>query len=175
MRLQATEANDAIIRLMALRALVLDQQGDLSGALDDLRVALALARPEGYVRSFLDAGAPMRNLLLTARAHDMEASYVTKLLAAFEAQDRAISAVSNRAAPGRMLVPESALWVEAISSRERDVLRLLAAGHTNKAIADTLGITITTVKSHAGSIYSKLGVKNRTQAVARARELGLLS
>jgi LuxR family maltose regulon positive regulatory protein len=70
---------------------------------------------------------------------------------------------------------EAMHWVEAISSREKQVLDLLTAGHTNQSIADTLGITLTTVKSHAGAIYTKLGVKSRTQAIARARELGLLS
>lgn len=174
-RLRATEANDTIIRLLALRALVLDQHGDSSGALEDLRAALALAKPEGYVRSFVDYGAPMRNLLLGARAHDIEAGYVMKLLAAFEAQGRASASMSEGSAPDPATARESAPWVEAISSRERDVLRLLSAGHTNQVIADELGITVTTVKSHTGSIYSKLGVRNRTQAVARGRELGLLS
>jgi LuxR family maltose regulon positive regulatory protein len=70
---------------------------------------------------------------------------------------------------------EASPWLESISAREQQVLALLAAGHTNQSIADSLGITLTTVKSHAGSIYAKLGVKSRTQAIARARELGLLN
>ena len=64
---------------------------------------------------------------------------------------------------------------DPVSDREREVLRLIAAGLTNQQIADHLVITVNTVKRHAYNLYGKLGVKRRTQAVARARELALLS
>lgn len=165
-QVQETQACDTLIRCLTLRALVHERNGARAEALDDLRDALALGRPEGYLRVFVDEGPAMHNLLLAARAKNIEPAYVMKLLDAFNLKQ----AVPVPAMPH----VENVQWVESISSREQQVLVMLAAGHSNQSIADALGVTLTTVKSHAGSIYTKLGVKSRTQAIARAREMGLL-
>lgn len=169
--LEKIKSIDALIRCLVLRALAREQSGSRAAALEDLRVALTLGKPEGYMRTFLDEGPAMINLLLDARAKNIEPAYVMKLLEAFEVGDAPAVEQQNGHPPLRA---EPTPWVESISAREKQVLDLLAAGYTNQEIADTLGVTLTTVKSHAGSIYTKLGVKSRTQAIVRARELGLL-
>ncbi len=149
------------IEALALRALACECQGDRAGALTSLERALRLAEPEGYVRLFADLGLPMARLLQEARARHVLPGYVDRLLAAF-------SVVLPQQAPARRALPEP------LSHREREVLRLIAAGLTNSEIADALFISPETVKKHTGSIFGKLGVGNRTEAAARARALGLL-
>lgn len=172
--LEEAQAQDLLIRCLIIRALAHEKSGARAEALDDLSVALSLGKPEGYLRVFLDEGPAMFNLLLATRAKNIEPAYVMKLLEAFNPKQAVSSDLVITTAPAVNDV-EAMQWVESISSREKQVLVLLAAGHTNQSIADTLGISVTTVKSHAGAIYTKLGVKSRTQAIARARELGLLS
>lgn len=123
-----------------------------------LEHALRLAEPEGYVRLFMDLGRPMGQLLQEARRRQVMTPYVDTLLQAF-----GVSAV-----PGGPGLPEP------LSPRELDVIRLVAAGLTNEEIAGELFISPETVKKHTGNIYGKLGVGNRTEAAARARELGIL-
>jgi LuxR family maltose regulon positive regulatory protein len=170
--LDGKQATDTLIRCLAIRACAHEQSGSRAAALEDVRRALALGKSEGYLRTFLDGGPAMLNLLLDARTRNIEPAYVMKLLDAFGVRD---APANDRVFVQAASLAEPAPWVESISAREQQVLALLAAGHTNQSIADTLSITLTTVKSHAGSIYAKLGVKSRTQAIARARELGLLS
>jgi LuxR family maltose regulon positive regulatory protein len=124
--------------------------------LKPLEEALALAEPEGFVRIFLDEGGPMVDLLRQARQSQIATDYVDNLLA------------------GGLPVDQSGL-IEPLSERELEVLRLLAEGLTNKAIGEHLYLALNTVKVHTRNIYGKLGVNNRTQAVVRARELGLLA
>jgi LuxR family maltose regulon positive regulatory protein len=170
--LEKTQAGDTLIRCLVIRACAHEQSGSRAAALEDVRRALAMGKSEGYLRTFLDGGPAMLNLLLDARARNIEPAYVMKLLDAFGVRD----APADEQKDGLAALPmEASPWLESISAREQQVLALLAAGHTNQSIADSLGITLTTVKSHAGSIYAKLGVKSRTQAIARARELGLLN
>jgi LuxR family maltose regulon positive regulatory protein len=169
---EAQERWGRAIEVLALLALVRQAEGEGDRALDLLARALALAEPEGYVRTFLDAGAGLAGLLRALAGRDDVGRYAARLLAAF-APDAAGLAVPERGeAPGSSTpVP----WdVEPLSDRELEVLRLVAAGLTNAQIADRLFIAVSTVKSHTNSIYGKLGVQNRTQAVARAQELSLL-
>jgi LuxR family maltose regulon positive regulatory protein len=126
-----------------------------------LERALRLAEPEGYVRLFADLGQHMSRLLREARSRDVMPDYVARLLAAC-GPDLASAAASGGALP------------EPLSARELDVLKLIAAGLTNREIADTLSISPETVKKHTGSIYGKLGVRGRTEAAARARSLDVL-
>jgi LuxR family maltose regulon positive regulatory protein len=149
------------IEALALQALAHRTSGDQTRAMIFLERALRLAEPEGYVRLFADFGLPMTRLLQEAHSRDVMPDYVARLLAACNA-DFAPHAAGERTLP------------EPLTRRERDVLRLIAAGLTNREIAETLFISAETVKKHTGSIYSKLVVSNRTEAASRARELDLL-
>jgi LuxR family maltose regulon positive regulatory protein len=123
--------------------------------------ALRIAEPEGYVRLFADLGLPMGRLLQEARGRDVMPDYVERLLGAFQA-------IPSTTGHGESALPEP------LSQREEEVLRLIAAGLTNREIAERLIISAETAKKHVGNICDKLGVRNRTEAAARARELGLL-
>jgi ATP/maltotriose-dependent transcriptional regulator MalT len=166
----------SVIEVRALQALALSTGGDQAGALAALAEALALAAPEGYLRVVVDEGAPMAALLgklLTAGEAPVAAAggvppdYLARLVEAFEQVGQVVLRQPRRGAvPPGLVVP--------LTSRELEVLRLLAAGKPNQAIAEQLVITLDTVKRHVTHILGKLGVANRTQAVIRARELGLL-
>jgi LuxR family maltose regulon positive regulatory protein len=149
------------IEALALQAVALRADGDRAGALASLERSLRLAEPEGYVRLFADLGLPMACLLQEASDRDVMPEYVRPLLEVF--------------APALVRLGATTMaWPEPLSDRERDVLELMAAGLTNREIAARLFISPETVKKHAASIYAKLGVGRRIEAVARARELGLL-
>jgi len=155
------------IEILVLLATTLRAQGRTDEAMTTLQRALSLAEPEGYVRIFLDAGEPMAELLRTALARQIMPDYVSGLLASF---GTATGRDGSIPFPGPRLKPT----MEPITGRELEVLRLLAAGATNKQIANELVLVTGTVKAHLLNIYRKLDVHNRTQAVARARELNLL-
>ena len=162
--LQAAEAEGRAgiqIEALALRALAHWQGGDRAGAMVSLERALRLAEPEGYVRLFADLGRPMSRLLQEARSRDVMPDYVARLLAACGA-DLAPAGARAGALP------------EPLSVREQEVLKLIAAGLTNREIAEALSISPETVKKHTGSIYGKLGVRGRTEAAVRARSLDVL-
>jgi len=156
---QRTGRMGAAVRILVLQALSLQAGNDLGGALDVLGQALALAESEGYVRTFLDEGEPMARLLREALSRGIVSRYASRLLAAFEK-----ASVS----------PATARLIEPLSERETEVLRLIVAGLSNGEIAAELVIATSTVKSHINSIYGKLGVVRRTQAVAKAQEMDLL-
>jgi LuxR family maltose regulon positive regulatory protein len=167
----------SVIEVRALQALALHAVGDQPGALAALAEALTLGAPEGWLQMFVDEGAPMAALLgrlaaapakKHAAAARLPAAYVERLLAAFEH-----AGLPVLSPPRRGGVAMAGLVV-ALSDRELEVLGLLASGKPNQAIAEELVVTVDTVKSHVGHILGKLGAANRTQAVARARELGLL-
>ena len=160
------------IELLVLLALACERRGDTGEALDHLEHALALAEPEGFVRLFVDEGPPMAALLsglLRRRREDVSRNgesveYAAELLGRF--------AVETSGGEGAQAAPLPGL--EPLSERELEVLRLLAAGRSNPQIARELYLAVGTVKSHVHRIYGKLLVRNRTEAVARSRELGLL-
>jgi LuxR family transcriptional regulator, maltose regulon positive regulatory protein len=167
----------SLIEIQALRALARSASGDQAGALAALAEAVALAAPEGYVRVFVDEGAPMAGLLrqlLADRRQERPAvaavprDHLARLVDAFEQADLPVRPPVRT---GGVVV---AGLVEPLSARELEVLRLLAAGAPNRAIAKQLVVTLDTVKRHVSNLFTKLQVANRTQAVARARELGLL-
>jgi LuxR family maltose regulon positive regulatory protein len=175
--LQATETagwTGFVLRSLVFKALALQAQGETPKAIRALERALLLAEPGGFVRVFVDEGQPMVRLLRQAARRDIATGYVARLLAALEDETRhhrprAQEAGSSSVIPGGLLS-----LVEPLSEREMEVLRLIAAGLSNREIADTLVIALSTVKTHVNNIYRKLDVSKRTQAVARARDLNLL-
>jgi len=168
----------SVIEIQGLRALALAGNGHDTGAVAALDEALTLARPEGWLRVFVDEGAPMATLLrrlavAATRSQAVAAArlpgpYLDRLLHAFQQAGLPVlpRPRPGGAAPGGLVLP--------LSGRELEVLELLAAGRSNQAIAEELVVTRDTVKSHVTHILDKLGVTNRTQAVTRARQLGLL-
>ncbi len=128
-----------------------------------------LACPQGYVRVFADEGAPMTTLLgrLVAAQRTGQAAagvplgYLARLQRAFGAGQPAAE-------------PSPSGIVDPLTSRELEVLRMLAMGRSNQAIARELVVTLDTVKKHVGHVLGKLGAANRTEAVARARDLSLI-
>jgi LuxR family maltose regulon positive regulatory protein len=177
---------NSVIEIEGVAALAAAAAGQHERALQHVRQALELAEDEGYARIFLDEGAPMAELLQSLalrQAHeprdahsDTISVYADRLLSAFPVEQ--LGAVANRS---RMWpVPRSALeradaLVEVLSERELEVLRLIADGASNQAIAAALVISLGTVKSHINHILGKLAASNRTEAAARARDLGLLT
>jgi LuxR family maltose regulon positive regulatory protein len=131
-----------------------------------LQHALALAEPEGYVRMFLDEGSSMLQLLREAAAREIMPDYTDKLLAAFEAE--------KRKSEGKPDLPSAKLLIESLSQRELEILKLIAQGLSNREIGERLFLALDTVKGHNRKIFDKLQVQSRTEAIARARELGLL-
>jgi LuxR family maltose regulon positive regulatory protein len=168
-----------VIEILPLQALARHACGESQLAIDTLQTALALAEPEGYVRTFVDKGEPMRLLIadcvrrisgLRNKEHTASLrAYVNRLLTAFLK-----SAIRTNTSPIR--IPPSAFQnlIEPLSERELEVLRLLAEGLSNQEIARKLYLSVGTVKVHLKHIYGKLAVSSRMQAVARARELKLL-
>jgi LuxR family maltose regulon positive regulatory protein len=161
------------IEILILQAMAHWACEDTEQALTALQRALTLAEPEGYVRVFLDEGAPMARLLYQAASGSLTSDYVQKLLPPRPDQgpttdDEPLSAVQR---PSSSHVP---VGVEPLSARELQVLWLVAEGLTNREIASRLTVALSTVKVHTRNIYGKLDVHSRVQAVARARDLGLL-
>jgi LuxR family transcriptional regulator, maltose regulon positive regulatory protein len=156
----------SVIEILVLQALAHEAQGNIPPALAPLERALSLAEPEGYVRLFVDEGIPMARLLSEAVAHGITPDYTVKLLAVFEAEEHKSEDQPH--------VPPAQSVVEPLSQRELEVLRLIAQGLSNREISQRLFLALDTVKGHNRKIFSKLMVQRRTEAVARARELGLL-
>ena len=175
----AQQRTGSCIEIQALRALALAALGDDAGAVAALAAALTLAHPQGYVRVFADEGPPIAALLgrlLAAQRGDRAATaipleYLGRLARALE-PDAALA--GPRAGPQRARAVAVPGLIEPLSSRELEVLRLLAAGRRNQEIAEELVVALSTVKKHVTHILDKLGAANRTQATARARALGLL-
>jgi LuxR family maltose regulon positive regulatory protein len=165
--LQVTEAGGwtmFTIETLALESLAFQALGDVDRALYCLERARSLAEPEGFVRLFVDKGQPMARLLYQAAERGIAPEYASRLLAAFPAVESAPTAPSKP--PSEMIEP--------LSEREREVLLLIAEGLSNREIAQRLFLSLSTVKVHTYNMYGKLGVHSRTQAVAKARTLGIL-
>jgi LuxR family maltose regulon positive regulatory protein len=162
--LNAAEDGDrtgSVLEILVLQALAHQLHGDIDIALRPLERALALAEPEGYVRLFVDEGAPMAGLLRSAAKRGISPGYARRLLTAFgQTADRA---------------PATQGLIEPLSARERDVLRLLATDLSGPEIARELVVSLSTVRTHTNRIFAKLGVNNRRAAVRRAEELDLLT
>jgi LuxR family maltose regulon positive regulatory protein len=167
-----------VIEILLLEALAMREIGDSEHALLALTKCLTLAEPEGYVRVFLDEGQPMQMLLAQWLAHAGAGpvrDYAIHLLSQFDAEPSVVTAAQEKVSPtGDPSVGSGQALVEPLSQRELEVLHLIALGRTNQEIAQQLIVAPGTVKAHTSSIYRKLDVANRTEAVARARQLGIL-
>ena len=174
----AQDRTGSLIEIGALRALALAASGQNADAVNALAGALTLACPQGYVRVFADEGPPMAALLAQLIAAQRSGSGFGAVaevplgcLARLQGALRA-RGVAPDAGPGRVAAAPG--LVDPLTSRELEVLEMLAAGASNQAIASQLVVTLDTVKKHVSHVLSKLGAANRTEAVARARELSLI-
>ncbi|MFN8597867.1 MAG: LuxR C-terminal-related transcriptional regulator [Anaerolineae bacterium] len=173
---EADQRKGSAIEILGLQALAYHAQGDLAAALLLLQRALALAEPEGYLRIFLDEGESMRLLLQRMKAEGGRMNeYAGKLLAAFGqpgmADDFHPLAFTPALRAGAS-VPQP--LIEPLSERELEILKLIAQGLSNREIGGRLFLALDTVKGHNRRLFDKLQVNSRTEAIARARELGLL-
>ena len=157
---------DEQLKAMVLQAIAHQAHGEKEEAVQVLGDALALAEPGGFIRIFVDEGTPMFRLLSEAAAQEIMPGYVGKLLAEFESEEQKRTDKSS--------LPPAQPLIEPLSQRELEVLRLIAQGLSNDEIGKRLFLALDTVKGHNRRIYDKLQVQRRTEAVARARELGLL-
>ena len=138
------------------------QQGRLDLAQSNLTEALHCAAPEGCLRTFVEAGETIRRLVGENRAKDLQ-PFIGQVLNAFSPNPKT-----------QMKSQPTAELPEPLSENKAEVLQFVAQGLSNQEYADRLVISITTVKTHVGNIFLKLGVTSRTQAIARAEALGLL-
>jgi LuxR family maltose regulon positive regulatory protein len=176
-----------IIEIAVLQALALEKRGRTLEALESLKDAVALAEPGGWIRPFIEAGAPMADLLKQLRKRDASVDYINKILAAFpdtasttplpflrstndkrEFEAETVTPIEN---------PKSKIQnslIEPLTNRELDVLELLAQRLQNKEISEKLCVSPATIKSHLESIYQKLNVSKRREAVDKAKKIGIL-
>jgi LuxR family maltose regulon positive regulatory protein len=154
----------AMVEVYILMALANQAEGDSERALDSLSSAVELAQPGGLVRVFVDEGRPMAQLIYCLAQRGMASRYLEKLLGAFSLEDRA--QIYSKASGFGLVQP--------LSQRELEVLELIAEGNTNQEIARILVLAESTIKVHTRNIYRKLDVSKRTQALKRARNLGIL-
>ncbi len=185
-RAEAGARLDSVIDILILQALVAQACDDSPAALGILARALTLAAPERHMRRFLDEGASMAELLARSAERGMQDDpllpYIGQLVAAFPEQDKGTRRQADketiRGSDSRSSLspdlPVSLFLVEPLSPRELEVLRLLAAGRSNTAIANELVVAVSTVKSHINSIFGKLGVNSRLEALLRAQKFQLL-
>ena len=154
----------SVIETLLLQSVALQTLGNVRRGLDALARALELAEPDGYLRVFVDEGTPMRDLLRHATARGIAGEYTRRVLAGFDEPKPSATAASR--------VPAGS--TQSLTTRELEILRLIAAGMRNQEIADLLSISAATVKRHIANAYGKLGANHRTEALVRAKELDLL-
>ena len=157
------------LKVMILQALALQASAASGEALQEIKMVLALAEPGGFVRSFVDEGPAMAQLLAAAAARGIMPAYTAKLLTAAAAEER-----KGKAAPLPAGPAAEQLLVEPLSPRELEILQLVAKGLSNREIGERLFLALDTVKGHNRRIFEKLQVQRRTEAIAKARALNLL-
>ena len=153
------------LECLVLKALAFNQMSETEQALGCLEEALQMGQPEGYQIVFVDEGEPMAQLLYLAVAGNISPEYSGKLLKVLSEKETGLN--KNFA--------QNEDLIEPLSKRELEIISLIAAGLSNREIAAALYISLSTVKGHTSNIFGKLCVKNRTEAVARGRSLGLLT
>ncbi len=170
---ERTGRTGRVIEFLIVLSLVQQASGEIAAAVTTLTRAIVLAGDEGPIRLFVDEGPAIAPLLSRVRGQARRATdahirrlgtLADDLLAVLAAEVGELPASGNG----------STILIEPLSEREREVLGLLAAGRTNREIADELYVSLGTVKAHTHQVFAKLGVRGRTEAAARARDLGLL-
>ncbi|HEX8228102.1 MAG TPA: LuxR C-terminal-related transcriptional regulator [Chloroflexia bacterium] len=169
---EAKAWEDERLKVMVLQAVALHAQGEKDKALRLLGDAMSLAEPGGFIRIFIDEGMTMAQLLAEAAARGVMPAYAGRLISAFEAEKSRSTGESHRTSLPAF--PPSQPLDEPLSQRELEVLQLIARGLSNREISERLFLALDTVKGHNRKIFDKLQVQSRTEAIARARELGLL-
>ena len=170
-----------IIEVAILQSLALEKQGRADEALDALKDAVALAEPGGWIRPFVEAGPPMVDLLMRLRKQNVSVDHINRILAAFPDTESIPPLPDLRSSKDDLRFESKAVdqiqnsLVEPLTNRELDVLELLAQRLQNKEIAEKLFISPATIKSHLESIYQKLNVSNRREAVDKANALKIIT
>jgi len=173
---KAKGRGSSVIEILALCALAHHARGNAANAHDVLSEALSLAHREGFMRVFVDEGQTMQSLLVDTKAKNARQprsalnaplEYIARLLAAFPGSAALPAPKSEMAGP-------QIASMAVLSPRELQVLKLVVAGKTNREIADALVVAVSTVKAHTNTIYAKLNVASRSQAIRRVHELHLL-
>lgn len=157
--------NGTVLEILILKAIISDISGDSEAAGGALAEALSIAEPEGYLRIFLDEAANLLSLFRDLITLNISSEYAARLLRSMELE-------KSRSADHRGA--ESISGKLILSRREQEVLECIAEGLSNEEIGAALFVSVSTVKGHNRHIFEKLGVKRRTEAVAQAREYGLI-
>jgi LuxR family maltose regulon positive regulatory protein len=173
-QVEAKNWQDELLKIMVLQVVAYHARGENEKAAQVLGEALVLTEPGGLIRTFVDEGEPMRFMLCDSQVSILRTSphlrgYLEKLLAAFPA-----AATENPKLESKIEGSKIQGLVEPLSQRELEILKLIAQGLSNRAISARLFLALDTVKGHNRRIFDKLQVERRTEAIARARELGLL-
>jgi len=163
---EAKRLPQRLLLVMAVQSVVLFAQGEKDQAVKVLAEALTVAEPEGFIRLFVDEGPLMAQLLREAASRGIRPDYIARVLAAFEAE--------KRVSQGKPALPPEGSLIEPLSPRELQILKLIAQGLSNREIGERLFLALDTIKGHNRKIFDKLQVQSRTEAIARARALGLL-
>jgi len=161
------------IDVLALQALLHDLQGEQAAALEKLAESLAFSELGGFIRNFVDLGAPMANLLIKLYQQGDAQPYISQILAAFPEEDRAAAAAES-VSIGLGELPPGHELADSLTKRELQTLKLMATDLSAEEIAAEMFVATATVRTHTKNIYSKLNVHSRLQAVQRAKDLGLL-
>jgi LuxR family maltose regulon positive regulatory protein len=156
---------DSQIKILVLQTLAHRAQGQPDRALSSLERALALARPGGYLRVFVDEGQAIIGLLRQLAKQRLEQE---------SAQIQLIEILAALGQTVELAAPAAQPLIEPLTDREFEVLQLIANGASNRDIGQELVISVHTVKKHVSNIFGKLGVNSRTEALARAQELDLI-
>ncbi len=176
--METRQRTPSLIEVLILESMILQAQGKVDQALVPLERALSLAEPEGYIRIFADEGKPMLKLLNQASSRGIAPDYVSRLVGAFNGlnlgKPDSPEQLETKTSPTPPSARDSSGLIESLTEREIETLHLISEGLSNEEIGETLYISITTVKTHIRSLYGKLNVNRRTQAIQRARDLGLL-
>ena len=168
--LTSTHNKRFLLEALALRAMLLDAKGESEAARVELKRAIEMAQPGRFIRVFVDLGPRLGNLLHRVKLDEDSLGYVGEIVAAYQS-----NRIDSKSVAAPALAVSAGLGVAPLSKREQQILGLLASRLSNKEIADRLHISPVTVKRHTATIYQKLGVHGRRQAVAKATGLGMFS